>query len=498
MTFEIDHHLSITDTAILSNGGHSLSLSPHARQRINACRTFLDDYLTENNRPIYGVNTGFGALADTAIDNEQLRQLQLNLVRSHACGMGDEVTDEIVRAMLLLKIQGLALGHSGVHLKTVELLLELFNHHILPIVYTKGSLGASGDLAPLAHLSLPLLGEGEVRFQGERMPAGKALKAAGLTPVSLDSKEGLALLNGTQFMSAHGAIICYEAEYLFRWADVTAALSLEAMDGHLSPFHPGIQMVRPHSGQIAVAERIRNILEGSRGVSRHKAHVQDPYCLRCVPQVHGASWDMLEHVKGIIGTELISVTDNPTIFPKEGLIISAGNFHGQTLAISMDSMAIALSEIGSISERRTYKLNCGVRGLPNFLTENPGLNSGFMITQYTAASIASENKQLCTPASVDSIDSSKGQEDHVSMGANAAVKANKVLKNVQDILAIELLNAVQALDLRGLEDISPFCLKVVEAFRKEVPFLQGDEVMHSHMVNAKAFMASYDPFAHGH
>jgi len=485
----IDTLISIKQVFDLSRGGHQVSLSPAAKARIIHCREFLDSYLEKNEEPVYGINTGFGALADTKIDEKDLGRLQVNLVRSHACGMGEELDAEIVRAMILLKIQGLSLGHSGVKLETVELLCACFNRDILPVIYSKGSLGASGDLAPLAHMSMTLLGEGEVDFKGIRMSSAEAFNKEGLKALDLGSKEGLALLNGTQFMSSHASIISHEAERLFHWADTIAALSLEAMDGHLSPFYKGIHEVRPHPGQQKVASFIRSILSDSTGISRKKEHVQDPYCLRCVPQVHGASWDTLEHVKKVVSIEISSVTDNPTIFPEEGLIISAGNFHGQSLSIAMDCIAIAMAEIASISERRTYKMNCAVRGLPAFLVKDPGLNSGFMISQYTAASMVSENKQLCTPASVDTIDSSKGQEDHVSMGANAATKAYKVLDNMRNVLGIELFNASQALEIRGISETSQVLKGVHAKFRKEVPFIHEDVYMHPLMKKSAEFLS---------
>ena len=492
MSFSIDSSISIEKVYELAQGKQKVQLSASAKDKISSCRTFLDTYLAQNDKPVYGINTGFGALADTAVDKADLSQLQTNLVRSHACGMGEELSPELVRAMILLKIQGLSLGHSGVNLETVQLLVDCFNGDILPIIYSKGSLGASGDLAPLAHMSMTLLGEGEVYYKAKKTSSAEALKAEGLTPLKLSSKEGLALLNGTQFMSAHGALICHEAERLFAWADTIAAISLEAMDGHLSPFYAGIHEVRPHPGQQKVAAFMREILKDSKGISRSKSHVQDPYCLRCVPQVHGASWDTLEHIKKVISIEICSVTDNPTIFPVEGLIISAGNFHGQPLAIAMDTVAIAMAEIASISERRTYKMNCGVRGLPPFLIEDAGLNSGFMISQYASASLVSENKQLCTPASVDTIDSSKGQEDHVSMGANAATKAMRVLNNMRDVLAIELFNAAQALEIRGVEESSSPIKKIISDYRKTVPFITEDLYMHPLMKASAAYLSTHD------
>lgn len=493
MDLIIDHHLSLSDAYTCVRQGGSVQLSEAAATRIADCRAFLDDFLNENDRPVYGINTGFGSLCNVVVGDEDLGRLQENLVRSHACGMGDLVHRDIVKLVLLLKIQGLAQGHSGVQLATVQLLCDFFDRDILPVVYAQGSLGASGDLAPLAHMALCLFGEGEVWYKGQRRATAQVLSEEGLQPIRLQSKEGLALLNGTQFMSAHATYLLGEAERLSTWADLIAAMSLEAMDGHLSPFDADIHRVRAHAGQISTAARMRAILEGSQLIGRDKAHVQDPYCLRCIPQVHGASVDNLTHIRSTVQTEVDSVTDNPTIFPESGKIISAGNFHGQPLAIALDLMSIALAELGSISERRTYKLNSGQRGLPSFLVKEPGLNSGFMIAQYTAASIVSENKQLCTPASVDTIDSSQGQEDHVSMGANAATQAHRVLDNLRKLLAIELFNAAQGLEFQGLDKTSAPLQSLHRAFRKQVPFVEQDVEMHVHMHAAKDFIQTRDP-----
>lgn len=474
--------------------GHrkTLRLSEDVKARITRCRDYLDQRLRKGDELIYGINTGFGSLCDTVISEENLGLLQKNLVMSHACGTGDEVPEAISRLMLLLKIQSLCYGNSGVQLSTVERLVDFYNSDILPVVYTYGSLGASGDLAPLAHMSLPLLGMGEVRVKGEKRPAAELLAEKGWTPVELHSKEGLALLNGTQFMSAYGVHLCLRVFRLSRLADVIAALSLEAFDGRIEPFHELIQEIRPHRGQIVTARRMRWLTGGSELISRPKAHVQDPYSFRCIPQVHGASKDSINYVAYVFRNEINAVTDNPTIFPEEDLIISAGNFHGQPLALALDNLAIAMSELGNISERRTYQLLSGTRGLPPFLVANPGLNSGFMIPQYTAASIVSHNKQLCTPSSVDSIESSQGQEDHVSMGANAATKAYRVMENLERILAIELFNAAQALDFRRPLRSSPFLEELVKAYRERVAFVDDDKVMYSQIRESVAFLREYD------
>ena len=470
-------HLSIDLIADILKSNAKLALSESAITAIVKCRTYLDNKMANSTKPVYGINTGFGSLCDVKINSADLSQLQKNLVMSHACGTGEQVPQEIVRLMLLLKIQSLAYGHSGVQLKTVERLIEFYNLEIYPIIYTKGSLGASGDLAPLAHLSLPLIGMGEVALKGEIISGENLLKKFNWEEIQLQSKEGLALLNGTQFMSAYGVWSCLQAKQLAENADSITAIAIDAFNCRLDPFHQLIHELRPHAGQLATAQNILNKLAGSEIASQEKVQVQDPYSFRCVPQVHGASKDAINYVCQVITTEINSVTDNPNVFPDEDLIISGGNFHGQPLAIALDFMAIALAELGSISERRTYQLISGTRGLPAFLVENPGLNSGFMIPQYTAASIVSENKQLCTPASVDSIVSSNGQEDHVSMGANAATKLHRVILNLQRILAIELLNAVQAIEFRRPLKSSAVVEKIVSDYRKVVSRNTVDRVL---------------------
>lgn len=469
--------LSLEAIGNIISGGKAIELSDEARSRINACREYLDKKLSTSDDPVYGINTGFGYLYDRRIPAGDLGQLQRNLVMSHACGTGDEVPGEIVKIMLLLKIQSLSYGHSGIHPGTVERLIGFFNNDVLPVVYQQGSLGASGDLAPLAHLSLPLMGMGEVRHKGEMRPVEAVFKDLGWEAIHLRSKEGLALLNGTQFMAAYGVRACLDSLRLIRQADIIAALSLDAFDGRGEAFSSLIQGVRPHRGQVETAGRVLRILEGSELIGRTKRHVQDPYSFRCIPQVHGASRDALDYVCSVMETEINSVTDNPTIFPEEDEVISGGNFHGQPLALALDHLCLAMAEIASISERRIYRLLSGKRGLPLFLVASPGLNSGFMIPQYTAASIVSQNKQLCTPASVDTIESSQGQEDHVSMGANAATKAMRVVENTERVLAIELFNAVQALEFRRPARTSAFLEGIVEDYRKKVPFMQNDRVM---------------------
>ncbi|WP_294818702.1 histidine ammonia-lyase [uncultured Flavobacterium sp.] len=465
-----------------------LALSEEARANIERCRAYLDEKMRSNDDAIYGINTGFGSLYNVKISNENLTKLQENLVMSHACGTGDEVPAEIVRIMLLLKIQSLSYGHSGVQLETVERLVDFYNNDILPVVYDQGSLGASGDLAPLAHLSLPLLGMGEVYAEGFRQPASKVLEKMGWKPIALKSKEGLALLNGTQFMSAYGVHILLKSVKYSYLADVIGAISLEGFDGRIEPFNELIHIVRPHKGQIVTARRFNELLEDSEIIAQPKKHVQDPYSFRCIPQVHGATKDTIDYVKKVFRTEINSVTDNPNIFVESDQIISGGNFHGQPLALTLDFLGIALAELGSISERRTYQLISGLRGLPPFLVSNPGLNSGFMIPQYTAASIVSQNKQLATPASADSIVSSNGQEDHVSMGANAATKTLRIINNLERILAIELMNASQAMDFRRPLRSSDFIEMFLKSYREEVPPVTEDRILHYDIENTIAFL----------
>lgn len=484
-------HIDFTTIANILSGEYQLALSEDALQRIQKCRDYIDNRMRSQKDPIYGINTGFGALYDKTISSSDLETLQKNLVMSHACGAGEEVPSSIVRLMLFLKIQGLSYGNSGVQTETVQRLVDFYNYDILPVVYQQGSLGASGDLAPLAHLCLPLLGMGEVYYKGARKDAADILVRHNWKPIELKSKEGLALLNGTQFMSSYGSWAIHEANRLNDWSDAIAALSLEAFDGRPEPFHHLIHEIRPHKGQINTALNFRNLLRGSELIGRAKTHVQDPYSFRCIPQVHGASKDAINYCTFALFNEINSVTDNPTVFPDDDLIISAGNFHGQPIALPLDFLAIALSELGNISERRTYLLISGQRGLPPFLAANAGLNSGFMIPQYTAASIVSQNKQLCTPASVDSIVSSNGQEDHVSMGANAATKIYKVVENLKTILAIELYTAAQAFEFRRPLKTSPPLEALFEDFRKAVPFVSEDRIMATDIAAAKAFIESH-------
>lgn len=468
-----------------------IALSESAIQKIEKCRAYLDEKTKSISKPIYGINTGFGALYNVKIDDNNLQKLQENLVMSHACGTGDEVPKEIVKLMILFKIQALSYGHSGVQLATVNRLIDFYNNDIIPVIFTQGSLGASGDLSPLAHLSLPLIGLGKVHYKDAIISSEELLKIFSWDKIKLQSKEGLALLNGTQFMSAYGIYSLLKTHKLSYLADVIGAISLEGFDGRIEPFNELIHLARPHNGQIKTAKRIKDLLEDSELIVQEKQHVQDPYSFRCMPQVHGATKDTIKFVTKTFLTEINSVTDNPNIFVDEDEIISGGNFHGQPLALGLDFLAIAVSELGNISERRTYQLVSGHRHLPPFLISNPGLNSGFMIPQYTAASIVSQNKQYATPASVDSIESSNGQEDHVSMGANAATKCKKVVDNLQTILAIELFTASQALSFVNGKS-SPFLESIVGLFRQEVTIVEEDRVLHYDIVNASNFITSLE------
>lgn len=481
-------HLSIERIGEIVYGGYQIQLSYDAQKRIVECRKYLDRKIEETTSPIYGVTTGFGSLCNVSIGPDYLAQLQINLMMSHACGTGDRVPNDIVKIMLLLKIQSLSYGFSGCQLVTVNRLIDFFNNDVYPVVYMQGSLGASGDLVPLAHLTLPLVGLGEVEYQGEIITGAEMLQKLEWQPIQLASKEGLALLNGTQNMSAFAVWALLQSHRLSEWADRIAAMSLDAYYGLTAPFIDAVHQVRPHKGQIATAARMRQLLEGSEIVEKPKQYVQDPYSFRCIPQVHGTVKDTIDYVASAVDVEVNSVTDNPTVCPDDDLIISAGNFHGELIAMPMDFLAIALCELANISERRIYKLVSGTRGLPSFLVANPGVNSGFMITQYAAASVVSLNKTLSTPSSVDSIPSSQGQEDHVSMGANAAIKLYKVVLNTERVLAIELFNAAQALDFRRPLKSSPAVETLHDSYRKVVPFIVDDEVMYPHIAKSVEFL----------
>jgi len=483
--------LTIDQIESILVSGAKLKLSPEATEKIQHCRNYLDNKIKTSNEPVYGINTGFGSLYKERISKSELGKLQTNIIKSHACGAGEAIPSYIVKLILLLKVQSLSYGHSGVQVSTVQRLIDFYNNDVLPVVYEFGSLGASGDLAPLAHLCLPLIGEGEVNYMGEVISGKELLTQMNWQPIQLQAKEGLALLNGTQFMAAFGVWNLIESKKILKLSTLIGALSIDAFDGRIEPFNSKVHAIRPQPGQAFVAEEISNHLSGSELISQKKKHVQDPYSFRCIPQVHGATTDAIGYVEKVFTQEINGVTDNPNVFPDDDLIISAGNFHGQPLGLALDFMALAMAELGSISERRTYQLISGSRDLPNYLIANPGINSGLMIPQYTAASIVSQNKNLCHPATADSIVSSNGQEDHVSMGANAATKTHKIINNLYEIIGIELLTASQALELRRPLKSSSTLENLVSNFRKVVPFIKEDRVLHTDMVNATKFLKSY-------
>ena len=489
MTHQISaDHLTIEKIGEIIYNNHKIELSDDARKRIIKSREYLDARIAKEENPIYGVTTGFGSLCNVSISKDQLSQLQVNLIKSHACGVGERLPNDIIKMMLLLKVQSLSYGFSGCKLDTVERLVDMFNNNIYPVILEQGSLGASGDLVPLAHMSLPLVGLGEVEMNGEVVSGEEMNRRMNWKPIELASKEGLALLNGTQNMSAQAVWALLNAQRLSEWADVIAATSLDAFDGRIEPFTHAVHAVRPHQGQIETAARFRQLLEGSQLIAHPKQHVQDPYSFRCVPQVHGTVKDTLRYVYSVIDTEINSATDNPTVCPDEDLIISAGNFHGEPIALPMDYLSIAMSELANISERRIYRLVSGLRDLPSFLVAKPGLSSGFMIAQYTAASVVSLNKSYAVPSSIDNIPSCQDQEDLVSMGANAAIKLRKVVANTERVLAIELFNAAQALDFRRPLVSSPELMKVHDAYRKVVPFIDVDVVMYPHIEESIQFL----------
>lgn len=466
-----------------------LALSSDVQQAIRCCREYLETKLSaDTDAAIYGVNTGFGDLASTRVSSDALSQLQRNLLVSHACGVGEEVPEEVVRAMVLLKVKSLGKGHSGVRLETVQRLVEHWNANLFPVVPAQGSLGASGDLAPLSHMVLPLIGEGAVWVEGTSVPSSEVLTAKGWKALELGAKEGLALINGTQLMLGYGVMALERLERIADWADALCAWSLEAWHGRVEPFDPSIHRVRNQANAELVARNVTDWLKGSEWQSVLRTQVQDPYSFRCTPQVHGASRNSLAAARAVLENEVNAVTDNPLIFPEEDKVLSGGNFHGQPLALQLEAMALAAHEWGSISERRTYKLLSGKQGLPPFLVATPGLNSGFMIPQYTAASLVSQNKQLCTPNVVDTIDSSNGQEDHVSMGANAALKLWKILDNVEQVLAIECITAAQACDLRHSEGMAPALAGLQRSLRRKVPFVETDTYLHPHLIAARDWM----------
>ncbi len=483
--------IEVAELYHLMNDSRPVVLGEEVYHKIVLNRQYLETKVSNPESVIYGINTGFGSLCNIQISNENLEKLQENLVLSHACGMGDLVPEYICKLIHLLKILNLSHGCSGVRPELVEKLIELYNAGLTPVIYQLGSLGASGDLAPLAHLSLPLLGVGKVYLNGEIVESKNALDQKNIKPIVLKSKEGLALLNGTQFSLAYASVIVAEAKSIFHLANKIAALSMDAYVCDISPFDQLLHNIRPHKGQLITASEIYQYLVSSDVRNIEKLSVQDPYSFRCVPQVHGASYQAISHAEEVINTEINSVTDNPNVFHEEDKILSGGNFHAQPLALVLDYLAIAMAELGSISERRVYQLINGDRGLPAFLTKYPGLDSGFMIVQYTAASIVSQNKQYCTPASIDSIVSSMGQEDHVSMAANAATKAYKVLQNLKSLLGIELMTAGQAFEFRRPVKSSIPLEEMYASLRNHIPFLEQDRLMHDDLKKAEILINTW-------
>ena len=480
--------LTITDIFYSIENPRPLGLNQNVKKAVKRCHTFLSNKLTSSDQTYYGINTGFGSLCNILISKEETTSLQSNIIRSHACGTGEEVPEEVVRLILLLKIKNISLGYSGVSLSLVERLVDFYNAGVLPQIFQLGSLGASGDLAPLAHLALPLIGEGKVNINGKKVDAKNLQKKFGWKPLKLQAKEGLAMLNGTQFSTAYGLWACYRFQKLMRQANMIASLSLDVFNCRTTPFDQKLHTIRPHPGQVSTAKAIRKWRKGSPLAKKNKKSVQDPYSFRCIPQVHGASKDALDHVTKVISIEMNSVTDNPTIFPETDDILSGGNFHAQPVALALDYLATACAEIGSISERRTYQLISGQRELPAFLIENPGLHSGLMIPQYTAAAIVSQNKQLASPASVDSIVSCNGQEDHVSMAANGGTRLYRMIDNLERILAIEWMTAVQALYLRRPLKTSNSLEKIAAVYRKKVSPLVKDRILSEDMEATVQFL----------
>ena len=478
-----DGHLTIGDVVKVARNFETITLSEKAIAAVNKARAYVDEKL-EKGEIIYGLTTGFGKFSDRFIPREDTAALQKNLIISHSCGMGDPYPTEVVRGAMLLRINALARGNSGVRLETLETLVNMLNKGVHPVVPQKGSLGASGDLAPLSHIVLVMLGEGEAEYKGEVMSGKAAMEKAGIKTIELSAKEGLALINGTQIMTSMAALLCHDARLLAKTADIALAMTGEALNAITKAFDPKVHLVRGHKGQIESAENMARLLEDSKLSARvQPGKVQDAYSLRCAPQVHGASRDAIDYVYAAVEREINAVTDNPIVFSDEDDVISAGNFHGQPMALAMDFLAIAMAELSNISERRTERLvNPQLSaGLPAFLTEDGGVNSGFMIVQYSAASMVSENKVYCHPASVDSIPSSANQEDHVSMGTTAARKARMVLDNVQKVLGIELFCASQGIYFRGEDKLATATDALYKHIRKSVSPVKEDRVMYTEL-----------------
>ncbi len=476
------NNLTIQDVVNVARNFYEVTLSEQAIQKVRYAREYVDR-LVDEEAVVYGITTGFGKFSDTFISKEDTKALQRNLIISHACSLGDPLPEETVRAMMLLRANALSKGYSGIRLETLNTLIEMLNKGVHPIVPEKGSLGASGDLAPLATMVLVMLGDGEAIYKGERMPGREAMNKAGIEIVELTSKEGLALINGTQAMTAIGSLAVYDAENLIKNADIIASMTLEALRGIVNAFDEKVHKARGQKGQFITAKNVLRLVEGSElTTTQGQIRVQDAYTLRCIPQIHGASRDAINYVKNIAAIEINAATDNPLIFADQEEVISGGNFHGQPMALAMDFLGIAVSELANVSERRLERLvNPQLNDLPAFLTRKGGLNSGFMITQYTAASIVSENKILAHPASVDSIPSSANQEDHVSMGTTAARKARVMLDNAQKVIAIEAFAASQALTFRGDVKLGAGTAEVYKAIRKEVPPVEEDRIMYIDM-----------------
>lgn len=482
-------NLTLEDIVEVAVKKGSVELALESKEKVETSRKYVEKII-RNNDVVYGVTTGFGKFCNVNISSQDTRDLQVNLIRSHSAGVGEYLPEDAVRAMMLLRANALAKGYSGIRYSTLQTLIDMLNKGVIPRVPSQGSLGASGDLVPLAHMVLVMIGEGEATYKDKVMPGKKAMEMAGIQPVTLEAKEGLALINGTQAMTAIGSLALAEAINLSKIADISAALTFEALNGVIDAFDENVNLVRPHKGQIECARNMRKLLEGSQFVTHQgNPKVQDAYTLRCIPQVHGAVRDALEHIKEIVEIEMNSATDNPLIFPESDVVISGGNFHGEPIAINMDYMGIAVSELASIAERRIERLvNPSLNeGLPAFLVDNGGLNSGLMIAQYTAASLVSENKTLVTPASVDSIPSSANQEDHVSMGTIAARKARKIVENTRNVLAIELLCAAQAIDLRlkskNNQRLGKGTKLMYDFIREKVMQLQKDRVLSNDIKN---------------
>ncbi|MCT4585313.1 MAG: histidine ammonia-lyase [Peptostreptococcaceae bacterium] len=472
-------NLKIEDVINVSRNNYLVELEEEAKKRIIKARNLVDEFV-DSEKVVYGITTGFGKFSDVAISKEETKDLQKNLIMSHSCGVGDLFSVDIVRAIMLLRVNALAKGNSGIRMETINTLIAMLNKKVHPCIPQKGSLGASGDLAPLSHMVLPMLGEGEAFYDGVKMDGRTAMEKAGIDVIEIHSKEGLALINGTQVMTATGTLALFDAINLLKTADIAASLTMEALNGITTAFDEKVHKVRPHQGQINTAKNMLNILKDSKNTTKQgEIRVQDAYTLRCIPQIHGASKDAINYVKEKIEIEINSATDNPLIFPDEKEVISGGNFHGQPMALAFDFLGIALSEVGNVSERRLERLvNPALSNLPAFLVEKGGLNSGFMIVQYSAAALVSENKVLAHPSSVDSIPSSANQEDHVSMGTIGARKAYDILKNSRNVVAMEILGACQAIDLAENKGLGLGTKRAYEIVRELTSKITEDKVMY--------------------